>query len=294
DDVPQYLAEWKPLHSVLSATVYAELKAQRRGAAPSSEGSLVRIAAFGDPQYPSALADSDSAAAADPLASGRIETSPDVRLRGGLERGLFDWQALPNSRWEVEEIARLFPEGARVYLGAEATEERAKSVGGEAQILHFATHGHVDDRLPLSSAVALTIPSDWTPGRDNGLLQVWEILERVRLDADLVVLSACATALGQARGGEGLVGLTRAFQYAGARSVAASLWNVADSTTAALMTRFYRHLQAGKTKDEALRQAQVDLIRGPIEVRSESGSRQAIDASAPYYWAAFQVFGDWR
>jgi CHAT domain-containing protein len=127
------------------------------------------------------------------------------------------------------------------------------------------------------------IPDGPPEGRDNGLLQAWEVFESVRLDADLVVLSACASALGEERGGEGLIGLTRAFQYAGARAVAATLWNVDDRATARLMTLFYRRLRAGAAKDEALRAAQVELRSDP-----------EVEASAPYYWAAFQIFGDGR
>ena len=123
----------------------------------------------------------------------------------------------------------------------------------------------------------------------------WEIFEgALRIEAELVVLSSCESALGEEIRGEGLRGLTRAFQYAGARSVAASLWQVADGTTAELMTRFYRHLKAGKTKDEALRLAQVELIRAPIAVEDAKGSKVEKDASAPYYWAAFQIYGDWQ
>jgi CHAT domain-containing protein len=107
------------------------------------------------------------------------------------------------------------------------------------------------------------------------------IFESVRLDADLVTLSACDSALGKEMGGEGLVGLTRAFQFAGARSVLASLWSVSDVSTADLMTRFYGYLREGRSKDEALRAAQVDLIRSQ-------------DFAHPYYWAAFQLTGDWR
>ncbi len=109
-----------------------------------------------------------------------------------------------------------------------------------------------------------------------------------------MVLSACQTAIGEEQFGEGLIGLSRAFQYAGARSVLATLWSVADSTTAELMTRFYRHLQAGKPKDEALRAAQLELIRTPIRVTNQDGEPRELDASAPYYWAAFQVIGDWQ
>jgi CHAT domain-containing protein len=104
----------------------------------------------------------------------------------------------------------------------------------------------------------------------------------MRIDADLVTLSACETGLGKELGGEGLVGLTRAFQYAGAHSVLASLWSVGDDSTAELMTRFYGYLKAGKTKDDALRAAQIELIR----TRRPS--------SRPFHWAAFQLIGDWK
>jgi CHAT domain-containing protein len=129
--------------------------------------------------------------------------------------------------------------------------------------------------------LALTIPERPAEGQANGLLQAWEIFEQMRLDADLVTLSACETGLGKELGGEGLVGLTRAFQYAGARTVLASLWSVGDDSTADLMTRFYGHLKSGKSKDEALRASQLEMIR-------------ARRSSHPFHWAAFQVIGDWQ
>jgi CHAT domain-containing protein len=129
--------------------------------------------------------------------------------------------------------------------------------------------------------LALTIPERPAEGQANGLLQAWEIFEQMRIDADLVTLSACETGLGKELGGEGLVGLTRAFQYAGARTVLASLWSVGDESTATLMTRFYGQWKAGKTKDEALRAAQLEMIR-------------ARQSSHPFQGAAFQLAGDWR
>lgn len=107
------------------------------------------------------------------------------------------------------------------------------------------------------------------------------------------MLSACKTAFGPTQGGEGLVSLSRAFQIAGARSVAATLWPVADESTAELMIRFYRRLLAGTPKDEALRLAQLDFIRGPITIDTADGPVER-DFTAPYYWAAFQLIGDWR
>jgi CHAT domain-containing protein/Tfp pilus assembly protein PilF len=237
----RFLVEGPPLHVVLSATLYAELHRARghRG----REGYLM---AFGDPRYPPG----------------------DRRL-----------PSLQASRQEVQEIAGLFGSGARVALGEQATEERALEEGRAARYLHFAVHGLVDRRLPLDSALALATPERAVEGRANGLLQAWEVFEKMRLDAELVTLSACETGLGREMAGEGLVGLVRAFHYAGAPSVVASLWWVADRSTADLMVRFYAGLQRGLTKDEALRQAQAGLARSGVH---------------PFHWAAFQLHGDWR
>jgi CHAT domain-containing protein len=257
----RYLVEWRPLHSVLSATVYAELAKSR-----PSEGTPGndRLIAFGDPVYPSLTA----------------EAAGDPEVREAVRRGLA-LQPLPASGREVKSIAGLYP-GARVYVGRDATEERAKSIGTESRLVHFACHGVIDERFPLNSALALTVPEKPAEGQDNGLLQAWEIFESLRLDADLVTLSACDTALGREMAGEGLVGLTRAFQYAGARSVLATLWGVSDLSTAGFMERFYGHLRRGVPKDEALRTAQIERLR------EQDGF------SHPFHWAAFQLTGDWR
>jgi CHAT domain-containing protein len=278
----QYLVEWKPISVVPSATVLAELEhARSAAAAEAMPVATAELVAFGDPVFPSRLSNGGSAPGAGP------------RLRSLIDRG-FDFAALPASRREVEQIAGLFPGKARVYLGEQATEERARAESGGARYLHFATHATLDESVPLNSAVVLTIPERLSEDRENGLLQAWEIIESLRLKADLVVLSGCKTGLGKELRGEGLLGLTRAFQYAGARSVAASLWSVADQTTADLMVRFYGRLFAGEAKDEALRQAQIELIRGPFPVTDDHGAPTGGDASAPFYWAAFQIYGDWR
>ena len=257
-----YLIEWKPIHSVLSATVYGELaKLRPPRRAPGEE----RLVAFGDPLYPAPTPDAPA----------------DPELREAVRRGLA-LRPLPLSGQEVRDVAALYPK-AQVYLGREATEERAKSIGPEPRrLVHFACHGLLDERFPLNSALALTVPEKPAEGRDNGLLQAWEIFESVRLDADLVTLSACDTGLGREMAGEGLIGLTRAFQYAGARSVLASLWEVADRSTARFMKSFYGHLHSGKSKDEALRAAQIDHIR------------ERAGPSHPFHWAAFQLTGDWQ
>lgn len=271
----QFLSERIPYEIALSATVFSELRSYPRSSTPTSG-----LRAFGDPQFHGI--------------TGRSSIGiPEQEIRTALQRG-FDFSPLPGSRLEVSRIREFFGDEARVYLGEEATEENAKAVTRQVRFIHFATHTFIDEELPLNSAVALTIPEELGDDRENGLLQAWEVFDQIRLDADLVVLSACETGLGKDLGGEGLIGLTRAFQYAGARSVLASLWKISDRTTAELMVRFYKHLKAGKTKDEALRSAQIELIRGPIEITNEKGEVEKIDASAPYYWAAFQLYGDWQ
>jgi CHAT domain-containing protein len=162
-------------------------------------------------------------------------------------------------------------------------------------ILHLAAHSLVSQSLPLESAIALTVPpSAAAEPSENGLLQAWEVLEQVRLDADLVTLSGCQTALGKEASGEGIIGLTRAFQYAGARTVLASLWSVADDSTAELMDRLYRRLRSGTATNDALRGAQLDLLATPLALTGDDGESRELDASHPFHWAAFQVIGDWR
>ena len=208
------------------------------------------------------------------------ETYGDPQIDAAVRSG-YKFEPLPLSRQEVEEIASLYAPRSEAYVGAQATEERARSIGKDVSIIHYACHAYVNERFPLDSALVFTIPDKPAPGQDNGLLQAWEIFEKVRINADLVTLSACDSGLGREMGGEGLIGLTRAFQYAGARTVLASLWKVEDASTAELMKRFYGYLKAGRTKDEALRLAQIDLIH-------------SADYPQPRDWAAFELMGDWR
>ncbi len=261
-----FLIQDKQLHIAPSASAYAQLKNRHRPTA-----TPVMLAAFGGPEYPQRLMDTDSNSLRNP------------QLRSVVERS-FALQLLPYSELEVEGISRLFGSRSRAYLGAAATEEQAK-LTTQARYLHFATHAIVDSRMPLHSALALSIPEQLEDGQENGLLEVWEILEGIQLKStELVVLSSCKSALGKELSGEGMMGLTRAFHIAGARSVVASLWNVQDDSTAELMRRFYQHLDAGLPKAEALRQAQIELLRGDAGEASRT----------PFAWAAFQVYGDWR
>ena len=124
----------------------------------------------------------------------------------------------------------------------------------------------------------LAVPPKETTTDDDGYLQAWEIF-RLKLKADVVVLSACETGEGAKVPGEGLVGLTRALQVAGARSIVASQWQVSDASTRALMVAFHRNLRAGLAKDEALRRAMLRVAAEP-------------EWGHPYFWAGFLLVGD--
>lgn len=251
----RYLIEAKPVHAISSVSLFAALRRPAGTASPSAA-----VAGFGSPLYP----------------PGREGQSPALvsAVRGGLRLDPLPW-----SGREIAALREVSPTATRLFLGQDASEENAKALDRDTRLVHFACHGFVDERFPLESGLALSIPGQAKEGGDNGLLQAWEVFEGVRLNADLVTLSACKTGLGKELAGEGLLGLTWAFQYAGARSVLASLWEVNDASTAELMKRFYRYLARGTGKAEALRRAQLDLLRRPA-------------TSAPFFWAAFQLSGD--
>jgi CHAT domain-containing protein len=205
---------------------------------------------------------------------------------------------------EAKEVMNVYPQST-VYVKKEASEEKSKSLSPTHDILHFATHAQLNEDDPLSSAVLLA-----REDKEDGRLEVREIFG-MDLKANLVVLSGCETGLGKLSTGDELVGLTRAFIYAGTPSVVASLWSVDDSSTAQLMASFYRNLKT-MSKVEALRQAQLELIRGEGRsdmlarrgvggigklgetVQSESRSQHlsSISTSHPYFWAPFILVGD--
>ena len=202
--------------------------------------------------------------------------------RSAQESGLDRFDRLIYSAAEAEAILALVPPPERFEaLGFEAS--RTMVFSGKLshyRILHFATHGLLNARHPELSGVVLSLV-DKNGRLQDGFLRVHDLLH-LSLPADLVVLSACRTALGKEVRGEGLVGLTHGFLVAGAGRVVVSLWNVNDLATAELMERFYRHLLAGGMRPaEALRAAQLSMFR---EERW----------TAPYYWAGFTLQGEWR
>jgi CHAT domain-containing protein/tetratricopeptide (TPR) repeat protein len=179
--------------------------------------------------------------------------------------------SLPFAEQEVNAIASLY--GTQPLIGAAATESAVFSQAGNAEILHLSVHGEFNKHNPLFSTLHLAADEE-----HDGRLEVHDIYALDLTQAtNLVVLSACQTQLGELSRGDEVVGLNRAFLYAGTPSVIATLWSVQDDTTALFMERFYTHLRSGIALAQALRQTQ-------IEVRAEYPH--------PYYWAAFVLTGD--
>lgn len=209
----------------------------------------------------------------------------DTRVRAGHSPAgvaVDEYPRLRFSRTEAVAIAGLAAPG-HALLALDFAASRDRLVGGafaDRDILHLATHGILDtDRPELSGLVFSTVDADGQPL--DGHLRLTDIYN-LPMDADLVVLSGCETALGREFRGEGLVGLTRGFLYAGASRVIASLWRVDDRATAELMTRLYRGLLRDSLRPaSALRAAQLEI------------SRQ-VQWAAPYYWAGFELSGEWR
>jgi len=233
---------------------------EKRSTGKKSSGFL----AFGDPAYP----DLNSLPA-------KGTTPENILTEFYLNQG-FNFLPIPFARGEIRDVSKYFPKDRRdIYLGKNASEENVKKPPrNNYQIIHFACHALLDENQPFRSALVLS--------RDNrreedGFLQVRE-LYNLRLNANLVILSACQTGLGKLEKGEGMLGLTRMFFYSGANSVLSTLWPVNDKSTAFFIKKFYRWLAQGRNIAEALRLAKLEMIQS--------------DFSYPYYWAGFIVNGD--
>lgn len=223
----------------------ADLGERRLANHPPSDPSLL---AFGNPR-----------------AGARRSTTRSAALTADLGD-------LPDAEREVSDIGRLY-ERRGLYIRASAGESVAKALAGEYDILHFATHGMLDDENPMFSAL-LMADAD---GNEDGLLEAREVAE-MRLHANVAILSACETAKGTVYPGEGVVGIAWAFLAAGCPTTVVSQWKVASQSTSVLMVEFHRRLLAGASAAEALRQAQLSLMRDERYAH-------------PFYWAPFVVIG---
>ena len=255
--------------SIPSMSALAAQRARRRPEQPSQT-----LAVFADPVFE--RTDERLTQTVASAATPSAEDSFDTRSAASNLR------RLSYSGREARDIAALVPETALLVAeGFSATRDRVLNADlSRYRYVHFATHGLVDSRYPALSALALS-QFDQHGNALAGSLRLDDIYN-LDLNADLVVLSACGTALGREIRGEGLVGLSQAFLYAGARGLVLSLWQVSDAATATLMTRFYEHmLKEGASAADALRAAQLSMA---AERRWAS----------PYYWGAFVLVGDVR
>jgi CHAT domain-containing protein len=187
---------------------------------------------------------------------------------------------LPEAEKEVKALSQLYGSAhSKVYIGADAREDRLKAEATRARVLHFATHGILNNASPMYSHLALAQGG----ANEDGLLEAWEVMQ-LDLKADLAVLSACETARGRFGAGEGMIGLSWAMFIAGVPATVVSQWKVESASTRDLMIGFHRQALTSKsttTKTEALRQAALKLMKNP-------------ETSHPFYWAGFVLVGDGR
>jgi CHAT domain-containing protein len=309
----------------LSAAIKA--RAQEKPAGATGGDQTIPVKAWRDGQVlslavrPGSLGVGSSPRPAAEVIRSRREGDEALRASRGKA-----YARLPGTRREVEAIAELFPERG-VLLDHEASAARLQELAaagelGRYRFLHFATHGEVDQGVAFNSALILapdarlaaTGPSQ--EPENHSRLTAAQML-KWKLNADLVVLSACESGLGRQAGGEGFLGFAQALFYAGARSVVLSLWKVDDTATALLMTRFYQNLLGKRDgldkplpKAEALQEAKAWLrglsraearrlaqglpgagrLKAAVPGRGASSSERPY--AHPYFWAAFILIGD--
>ncbi|HEV2802310.1 MAG TPA: CHAT domain-containing protein [Pyrinomonadaceae bacterium] len=289
-----YLVRTNEITYAPSASVVAAIRQQAAGAvaasAANSRGLLVVADPIFDASDPRAKILQGAGAVASGAQTGELlavgsavadltgasgtttASTPSIRLA-----------RLNGTRAEAQQIAtfaRTSGLAPDIWLDLDASEAKVKTADvTKYRILHVATHGLLNTERPQFTGVVLSLVGN----RDgDGFLRTDEIFN-LRLGSPLVMLSACETGLGKERRGEGVIGLTRAFMYAGAPTVGVSLWSVSDKSTADLMTDFYKRLltKQAPTPPSAMRAAQLAMIEGK-------------KFSAPFYWAPFVLVGDWR
>ena len=249
-----YLVKKYPISYGQSSSVLMNLIEERHQETDSQQ-KLKDLIAFGDPVYINNGSDNNTS-------------------RSGFKR-------LEHSGNEVESIVGFFKAGMTdIYLRENASEENVKQNNrlSEYRYIHFACHGQMDEKNPEKSSLVLSQDS---PSSEDGFFQASEI-SVLKLNANLAVLSACQTGLGKLIRGEGMIGLSRSFMYAGTPSVVVSLWSVSDISTSILMKKFYENLiRKGLTKAEALHLAQISMIKDEKYAH-------------PFFWAPFVLTGDWQ
>jgi CHAT domain-containing protein len=266
-----------------SASVLAELRRQQIGRRKAS----MMVAVLADPIFGPTderlkklpLQKSSSSASSSRWDNDLIRSAKDLELTRGANRYL---SRLLYTRNEADAVMAVTPPG-KGMLAVDFDASRAVATSpalAKYRIVHFATHGIINNRHPELSGLVLSLVNKQGKPQD-GFLKLQDIYS-MKLPVDLVVLSGCETGLGEQISGEGLLSLTRGFMYAGAIRVVASLWSVSDVATASLMADFYRAMERdGMRPAAALRVAQIQMWKQK-------------QWSSPYYWAAFQIQGDWK
>ena len=288
-----YLIKTNEVVYAPSASVVAAIRQgsspTNRGTSPTVREGSGKVLVVADPIF----------SANDPRLKGGTASQGTGESRGlglGLESAVSDvtGEAAPagglrlarlaGTRIEADEIAKIARTGggqAEVWTDLNASEDNVRNRElTNYRVVHVATHGLLDAERPQFTGVVLSLVGNKT---GDGFLRTDEIFN-LKMGAPLVMLSACETGLGKEKRGEGVIGLTRAFMYAGAPTVGVTLWSVADKSTAELMTDFYRRLLAANnptSASTAMRQAQVAMISGK-------------KYSAPFYWAPFVIVGEWK
>ncbi len=305
-----------------SGTIYAWLRQRRveRNLAGRS-GGQEKLLAIGNPVSPRSAAVAQAPTGA-----------PDESIAGlvsVLNRRRNTLGSLPGTEKEIKAIAGLFKTPApTLLLGVEANESNLKKLARDGamrqfDVIHLATHGKIDGRAPMRSALLLSAQTmvrtpdakEWGDEDGDGLITAGQILRTWKLDADLVTLSACQTALGKTSGGDGQIGFAQALFRAGSQSLILSLWKVDDEATAMVMTDFYRgytnHVEPDhhrRRKADALQRAKSELrkvsdVQRTVQVAKLSRGPEVEGADAtkrgrkrpydhPYYWAGFVLIGD--
>ena len=242
-DLP-YLIKKHQISYNYSATLYHQLLSQK------SESAKENLVAF-----------------APSFKDNRQKFKDITERRNGFENLLYN---IPEAEMAYEYIS------GNLFKGAAATEENFLKNAGNYKIIHLSTHAKSNDKLGKYSFIAMSKVNDSI--NDANRIYTSE-LYNLDLKADMVVLSACETGLGELKQGEGIISLARAFTYAGAKSTINSLWSVNDASTKTLMETFYKNIKAGKTKDQALHEAKLSYLENE-------------DMDAPYFWASFIAMGN--
>jgi CHAT domain-containing protein/Tfp pilus assembly protein PilF len=264
-----------------SASVIAEIR-HRRNSHPKPPGMIAILA---DPVF-------DAKDERVPRPDRTTATNSSLPIRGnqlgraaadlGLTRnGTVHLNRLIYTRNEANAVMAVIPPG-KGFQALDFEASRATAMSGilaKYRVIHFATHGLLNNKHPELSGLVFSLVDKQGKTRD-GFLRLQDIYD-MKLRADLVVLSGCETGLGEEINGEGLVGLTRGFMYAGASRVIASLWSISDMATANLMAGFYRSMENGVRPAAALRAAQIQMWKQQ-------------QWKSPYYWAGFQIQGEWQ